>query len=122
MGIANYTNLSELMNELLKTGRSISISDLVEAAARKKIVLASEGELADQGDLENGFIALVDAMHHAGTLQPCPANETESHLIQLYESGNLAENGYGGKEGDQFLTIKWIALTNNLPVISNLRQ
>ena len=122
MGIANYTNLSELMNEMLKTGHSISISDLVEAAAKKKIILASEGERADKADLENGFIALIDALHRAGTIKPSPANEAEVHLLQLYESGKLAENGYGGKEGDQFLTIRWIALTNNLPVISNLRQ
>ena len=122
MGIANYTNLSELMNEMLKTGHSISISDLVEAAAKKKIILASEGERADKADLENGFIALIDALHREGTIKPSPANETEARLLQLYESGKLAENGYGGKEGDQFLTIRWIALTNNLPVISNLQQ
>ena len=122
MGIANYTNLSELMNDLLKTGRKISISDLVQEAARKKIILASEGELADKADLENGFIALVDKQYHDGTIRPCPANENEAYLLQLYESGKLAEHGFGGKEGDQFLTIKWAALIDNLPVISNLQQ
>jgi hypothetical protein len=122
MGIANYTNLSELMNERLKTGDSVSISDLVEEATRKKIILASEGELADKADLENAFIALADKQYRDRTIKPCPSNETESDLLQLYESGKLAENGYGGKEGDQFLKIKWIALTDNLPVIANLRQ
>jgi hypothetical protein len=119
MGIANYTNLSELMNEMLGTG-AISISDLVKEAIKKKFILASEGELADKSDLENGFIALMDAHYRAGAIKPDPANESESHLLRLFESGKLAENGYGGKEGDQFLNIKWIALTDNLPVISNL--
>ncbi len=120
MGIANYTNLSELMNEALKTGLGVSISDLAKEAEKRKMILASEGELADKSDLENGFIALFDALYRTGAIRPVPANETESHLILLHESGKLAENGYGGKEGDQFLEIKWIALTDNLPVISNL--
>jgi DNA-binding TFAR19-related protein (PDSD5 family) len=120
MGIANYTNLSELMNEMLKTGLAVSISDLAQEAEKRMVILASEGELADKSDLENGFIALVDALYRAGVVKPDPANETESHLIRLYESGKLAENGYGEKEGDQFLEIKWKALTNDLPVISNL--
>ena len=120
MGIANYTNLSELMNDLLKTGRSLSISDLVKAAQMRRIILASEGELADRADLENGFINLVDALYRAGAIRPEPANENESHLFRLYESGKLAERGYGGKEGDQFLNIKWIAVTSDLPVITNL--
>ena len=120
MGIANYTNLSELMNEMLKTERGVSISDLAEEAEKRKVILASEGELADRSDLENGFIALVEALYRAGTIKPDPANENESHLMQLYESGKLAENGYGGDEGDRFLSIKWIALTDNLPVIVNL--
>jgi hypothetical protein len=120
MGIANYTNLSELLNEILKTGLGVSISDLVKEAAKKKMILASEGELADQSDLENGFINLVDALFRAGAIRPDPANETESQLLQLYESGKLAENGYGGNEGDQFLNIKWIALTDKLPIITNI--
>jgi hypothetical protein len=121
MGIANYTNLSELMNEKLKLGRgSISISDLVKEAQQRMLILASEGELADKSDLENGFIELVNVHYRAGLMKPDPANETESHLIQLYESGKLAEHGYGGNEGDEFLKIKWIALTDNLPVIVNL--
>jgi len=119
MGIANYTNLSELMNDRLKAG-AISISDLAEEAQNRKLILASEGELADKSDLENGFIALVDALYRAGALKPDPANETESELIRLYESGKLAENGYGGKEGDEFIKVKWIALTDNLPIITNL--
>lgn len=119
MGIANYTNLSELMNEMLGTG-SISISDLAEEAGRRKFILASEGELADKADLENGFIALADALYRKGAIKPDPANETETHLIRLYESGALATNGYGGIEGDQFIKIKWMALTSNLPVITNL--
>jgi hypothetical protein len=120
MGIANYTNLSELMNEIMKTGLRVSISDLVKAAAMKKVILASEGELADQSDLENGFINLIDAQYRAGVVRPEPADANESHLICQYESGKLAENGYGGNEGDQFLNIKWAALTENLPVIVNL--
>jgi hypothetical protein len=120
MGIANYTNLSELMNELLKTGLGVSISDLAIEAQKRKLILASEGTLADKSDLENGFINLVDALYRAEAIRPEPANESESHLIRLYESGKLAEKGYGGKEGDRFLEIKWKALTDNLPVITNL--
>jgi hypothetical protein len=120
MGIANYTNLSELMNERLKAGTGLSISDLASEAEKRGVILASEGTLADKSDLENGFIDLVDALYRAGAIRPDPANETESHLIQLYESGKLAESGYGGTEGDQFIKIKWIALTDDLPVIVNL--
>ena len=120
MGIANYTNLSELMNEMLKTGLGVSISDMAKEAGKKKVILASEGELADKADLENAFIALIDALYRAGAIKPDPENETEFYLIRLYESGKLAENGYGGDEGDQFLEIKWIALTDTLPVITNL--
>lgn len=120
MGIANYTNLSELMNKILRTGRSVSISDLVKEAQMRKLILASEGELADKSDLENGFIELINALYRAGAIRPDPADEAESRLIRLYESGKLAEGGYGGNEGDQFINIKWIALTNDLPVIVNL--
>jgi hypothetical protein len=120
MGIANYTNLSELMNGMLKNQQRISISDMVKEASRRKFILASEGELADQADLENGFISLVDAHYRAGLIQPSPANEAESQIIQLYDSRELAKNGYGGKEGDQFLDIQWIPLTENLPVIVNI--
>jgi hypothetical protein len=120
MGIANYTNLSELMNGMFKNRQIISISDMVKEASGRMVILASEGELADQGDLENGFINLVDAHYRAGRIQPNAANEAESQLIQLYDSGELAQNGYGGKEGDRFLHIKWTALTENLPVIVNI--
>jgi hypothetical protein len=120
MGIANYTNLSELMNEILAHGRVASISDLVREARMRKLILASEGELADKSDLENGFIELVNALHRAGVIKPEPANESEVHLVRLFESGVLAGNGYGGDEGDRFLEIKWIALTEYLPVITNL--
>lgn len=120
MGIANYTNLSELMNAQLKKEGRLSISDLAKEAAQRRLILASEGELADQSDLENGFIALVDALYRAGAIKPDPVNEAESHLIRLYESGKLAEKGYGGDEGDRFLEIKWVALTDDLPVIVNL--
>ena len=120
MGIANYTNLSELMNDMLKGEAGVSISDMAKEAWRKQIILASEGELADQADLENAFIALVEAQYRAGVIKPDPENETESCLVRLYESGKLAENGYGGNDGDQFLEIKWKALTDNLPVITNL--
>jgi hypothetical protein len=120
MGIANYTNLSELMNKHLEQGQGVSIAELVEEAARKHVILASEGELADRYDLENGYIDLVNVLYRAGHIKPDPSNEAESHLIQLYESGKLADSGYGGDEGDQFLQIKWIALTAELPVIVNL--
>jgi hypothetical protein len=120
MGIANYTNLSELMNDMLKTGLGVSISELTKEAGKKKVILASEGELADKSDCENAFIALVDALYRAGAIKPDPENETEFYLVRLYESGKLAEKGYGGDEGDQFLDIKWKALTDNLPVITNL--
>ena len=120
MGIANYTNLSELMNKRLKTGSKLSISDLVSEALDRKFILASEGELADKSDLENGFIELVNALFRAGHIQPEPADEAESHLVRIFESGELERNGYGGNEGDRFLEIKWTALTENLPVITNL--
>jgi len=120
VGIANYTNLSELMNTMLKNQQSVSISDMVKEAYGRMIILASEGERADKSDLENGFINLIDAHYRAGLIQPNPANEAESHLLQLYDSGELAKNGFGGKEGDQFLNIKWTALTENLPVIVNI--
>lgn len=120
MGIANYTNLSELMNNILKTGRSVSISELVKEAEMITVILASEGELADKSDLENGFIELVNALYRAEAIKPEPADENESDLVRLLESGKLAENGYGGDEGDRFLDIKWTALTDNLPVITNL--
>jgi hypothetical protein len=120
VGIANYLNLSELMNERLKGGVAVSISELVREAGERKIILASEGTLAGKSDLENGFIDLVDALYRAGAIRPEPADESESHLIRLYESGKLAENGYGGEEGDRFLEIKWVALTDNPPVIVNL--
>jgi hypothetical protein len=120
MGIANYVNLSELMNEMLKRGCPVSVSDLVEEAEKRRLILASEGALADKSELENGFIDLVDALFRAGAIKPEPANEAESHLIRLYESGKLAENGYGGPEGDRFIKIKWTARTDDLPVIVNI--
>lgn len=120
MGIANYTNLSEIMNERLKKGHKISISDLVGEAYAKKVILASEGELADKSDLENGFIELVNAQYRAGAIKPEPADESESNLVRLFESGVLAQNGYGGDEGDRFLEIKWTTLTDDLPVITNI--
>jgi len=120
MGIANYTNLSELMNAILEKGQRVSISDLVAEALSRKIILASEGELADKSDLENGFIELVNALYRAEAIKPDPADESESELIQLFESGKLAENGYGGDEGDRFLEIKWFAVTEYLPVITNI--
>ncbi|HEY6074187.1 MAG TPA: hypothetical protein VIV15_12565 [Anaerolineales bacterium] len=120
MGIANYTNLSELMNKMLATGAGVSVADLVKEAGTRKIILASEGILADKSELESGFINLVEVLHRTGAIGPDPANEAESRLIQLFESGKLAENGYGGAEGDQFIEIKWKALTDNLPVIVNL--
>ena len=75
MGIANYTSLSELMNERLKDGREVSISDLVREALMKKFILASEGEMADKSDLENGFIELFNAQYRAGAIKPDPADE-----------------------------------------------
>ena len=120
MGIGNYTNLSEIMNSMLEAGRGVSISDMVREAGNRKLILASEGEPADQADLENAFIALADVQYRAGMIALDPENAMEDHLIQLYRSGDLAKKGYGGKEGDSFLRIKWIALADNLPVITNI--
>jgi len=108
------------MNEQLKTRQEVTISDLVTKSLGRGIILASEGLPADKFDLENGFINLIDVLYRAGAIQPVPANEAESYLIQQYESGKLAENGYGGDEADRFLDIRWVALTNDLPVIINL--
>jgi len=120
MGIANYTNMSELLNAALKTGRSVSISEMVSEASSRVIILASEGEPADQGDLENGFINIIDTLRNGGVIRPVPENENEKRLLKLYESGELSANGYGGKDGDQFLYIKWAAVTNDIPVIVNI--
>jgi hypothetical protein len=120
MGISNYTNLSELMNGILNAGTAVSISDMVREAGKRRLILASEGELADKSDLENGFIALFDAHYRAGRIKPDPLNEMECHLIELYKNGELAKKGYGGIEGDRFLEINWTALTNNFPVIANI--
>jgi hypothetical protein len=120
MGIANYTNMSELLNSELKTGRSVSISDMAAAASKRVFILASEGEPADQGDLENGFINIMDELCRRGAIKPVPENENEVRLLKLYESGELSARGYGGKDGDQFLNIKWIAVTDKLPVIVNI--
>jgi len=120
MGIANYTNMSELLNAALKTGSSVSISDMVAEASSRIIILASEGEPADQGDLENGFINIVDELYRRSAIKPVPENENEKRLLKLYESGELSAKGYGGKDGDEFLNIKWAAVTDNLPVIVNI--
>jgi hypothetical protein len=120
MGIANYTNMSELLNAALKTGRSVSISTVVAEAAKRVIILASEGEPADQGDLENGFINIIDELYHRGAIRPVPENKDEEFLLKLYESGELSAKGYGGKDGDRFLDIKWIAVTDDIPVIVNI--
>jgi len=120
MGIKNYTNLSELMNEILKRGIGVSVSDLTAAAEQRRVILAAEGTLAETSELENAFIDLIDALYRAGAVRPDPANERESQLVRLYESGKLAETGYGGSEGDEFIKIKWIALTDDLPVLANL--
>jgi len=120
MGIANYTNMSELLNAALKTGESVSISDMVNEALMRGVILASEGEPADRGDLENGFIYIVEALCREGAIKAVPENETEVRLLKLYESGELSANGYGGTDGDQFLNIKWIAVTDNIPVIVNI--
>jgi len=108
------------MNEILQKGQGVSISDLVREGLARKIILASEGVLADKSDLENGFIELVNALYQEGAIKPEPADESESHLVRLFESGKLEENGYGGDEGDRFLDVKWMAQTDNLPVITNL--
>ena len=118
--MANYTNLSELMNERMKGGTRVSISDLVTESLEKEIILASEGTLADKADLENGYIDLIDTLYRAGVIKPDLENEVEAHLFRLYETGELAKNGYGGEGGDRFLNVKWIALTDNLPVIVNI--
>jgi len=108
------------MNKLMKMECPVSISDMVREAANRRFILASEGELADKADLENGFIALFDVHYHAGRIKPDPQNEKESRIVELFRNGDLAKNGYGGSESDLFLDIKWIALTDNLPVIANI--
>lgn len=120
MGIANYTNLSELMNRRLKTGTAVSIAELVTEAMAGGLILASEGTLADRAELENGFIDLADVLRRNGAIRPEPADASEEALVGLYLSGKLAENGYGGPDGDRFLEIRWRALTEDLPVIVNL--
>lgn len=120
MGIANYTNLSERLNVVLKSGRSISIVEMVREAAGSMVILASEGEPADQSDLENGFINIIDVLYRDGRIKPLPANENEERVLKSYESGKLAAQGYGGKDGDQFLDILWIAASEDLPVIVNI--
>jgi hypothetical protein len=120
MGIANYTNMSELLNAALKTGKSVSISDIVAEASTRVIILASEGEPADQGDLENGFINIIDELYRRGAIRAVPENENEARLLELYESGELSARGYGGKDGDRFLDIKWAAVTDDIPVIVNI--
>ena len=87
MGIGNYTNLSEIMNSMLEAEHGVSISDMVREAGNRKLILASEGEQADQADLENAFIALADVQYRAGMISLDPENEMEDHLIQLYKSG-----------------------------------
>ena len=119
MGIANYTNMSELLNAALKTG-GVSISGMVAEATKRVIILASEGEPADQGDLENGFINIIDELYRWGAIKPVPENENEERLLKLYESGELSAHGYGGKDGDEFLNITWVAVTENIPVIVNI--
>jgi len=121
MGIANYTNMSELLNAVLKTGRSVSISDMVDEALKRVIILASEGEPADRGDLENGFINIIDALFHKDAIRPIPESENEERLLELYKSGELSAKGYGGRDGDLFLDIKWAAVAaDELPVIVNI--
>ena len=120
MGIANYTNMSELLNSALKTGQSVSISDMTVEALNRVVILASEGEPADQGDLENGFINIINALYQKDAIKPVPENENEVRLLKLYESGELSAKGYGGKDGDQFLNIKWVAVTDDLPVLVNI--
>jgi hypothetical protein len=112
--------MSELMNEKLEKGYILSISDLVKEAQGRNMILASEGEKADKSDLENGFIALVDKLYHANAIKPQPADENETHILQLFISGKLAEDGYGSREADQFLDIKWVAAVDRLPIIANI--
>ena len=120
MGIANYTNLSERLNTVLKSGRSVSIAEMVREAAGGMVILASEGEPADQSDLENGFINIIDVLSRDGRIKPIPANEDEKRILQAYESGKLAAQGYGGKDGDHFLDVRWVAVSEDLPVIVNI--
>jgi hypothetical protein len=119
MGIANYMNMSELMNKMLAAG-PVSIADLAHEAFGRMMILASEGERADMSDLENGFIALANVLYQKNAIQPDPANAEEERLVQLYKSGELEKNGYGGEEGDQFLRMRWKALTDALPIITNI--
>ena len=108
------------MNEILGQVQGASISDLVREALARELILASEGEKADQSDLENGFIELVNVLYREGAIKPEPADESELHLVRLFESGELEKKGYGGDESDRFLEIKWTAAADNLPVITHL--
>ncbi|MDR1727270.1 MAG: hypothetical protein LBT74_04985 [Acidobacteriota bacterium] len=120
MGIANYTNLSERLNAALKSGRSVSIAEMVQNAACGMLILASEGEVADQSDLENGFINIVEQLYRAGKVKPVPAGEDDVRVLGLFDSGELAAHGYGGADGDRFLLVRWVAAADELPVIVNI--
>jgi hypothetical protein len=121
MGYANYQNLSELMNEMLAARPGVSISEMVEEAEGRMMgIEAAEGLFAGRSSLENGFIALVGQLAQTAKIAPQPANETESRILQLYQSGKLAEDGFEGREGNLFLDIKWIPITGNLPLIKDL--
>jgi hypothetical protein len=120
MGIANYTNLSERLNAALKSGESVSITEMVREAASGMVILASEGEPADQSDLENGFINIIDVLCRDGKIKPVPRDENDLRVMELHKSGELAAHGYGGRDGDQFLDIRWCAASNDLPVIVNI--
>ena len=102
MGIGDYTDLSEIMNHMLEAGHGVSISDMVREAGNRKIILASEGEQADQADLENAFIALADVQYRAGKIAPDPENEMEKHLIQLYSRETWQRMGTAEKKATRF--------------------
>jgi len=121
VGNANYRNLSEFVNEMLVASNGVSISEMAEEAERRMIgIEASEGLLTDRESLKNGFIVLVSMLAQTAKIAPQPVNETENRILQLYQSGNLAEDGYEGRDGDLFCEIKWAPITNNLPVIDGV--
>ncbi len=118
MGLANLQDLSELINAmLLASPQGVSISGMIQEALRNLQLPGEKREHSDQSSLEHGIIDLVGRLAQTAKIAPQPANETDNRILELYQSGELAKNGYKGLEGNLFLAIKWIPITNNLPVI-----
>jgi hypothetical protein len=111
------------MNKMLQSSKSgVSITQMVDKALAKGLKLqASEGEFADRSALENAYIGLVGLLRKEH-IQPKPANPEESRILQLYHSGKLADDGFEGPDGDAFLEISWVPVTETLPEIGWLDE